>query len=242
MTTEINQAPFSETSLDFTSEQAKVELKSSDSLAFGYEDFTIESWVYCTDLSDEGDYLDDKTIFGTMSSGSNKQQFLFYIRHSGELGFWNGYEAVGGGKLENNKWHHVALVRPGNLRIYIYLDGILEHSSCNSIDYTQKDGFSVGAVYDPHLKSGPAWSRHFNGYMQDLRVSSHAVYTSNFVLPDEPLEKCPIKLTDADQPKCLEIALSIKSDTTDESDGMKDDSFNDHSITRQAIFGQTRKR
>ena len=60
-----------------------------------------------------------------MSSGSYKQQFFVLRKAPWWLGFWNGYEAVGGGKLENNKWHHVALVRR-NLRIYIYLDGILE--------------------------------------------------------------------------------------------------------------------
>ena len=49
---ENNNPPFSETSLDFTEPTAKISLGNSSSWAFEYEDFTIESWVYCKDLSD----------------------------------------------------------------------------------------------------------------------------------------------------------------------------------------------
>jgi hypothetical protein len=199
MTTDNNQPPFSETALDFTAATAKVSLADSDSWAFGYEDFTIESWVYCTDLLDDnegGDYLDDKAIFGSMAN-LNKQQFLFYIRHTGHLGFWDGNDAVGRstyddnrGRLENETWHHVALVRR-NLRIYMYVDGQLVYTGCNAVEYKQTNGFSVGAVYDPYLSTGPGWSRHFNGQMQDFRVTKgHAVYTSDFVLAKSLLNKC----------------------------------------------------
>ena len=190
MTTENNQPPFSEASMDFTSDNAKVILSDSDSWAFRYDDFTIESWVNCSDLSETGDYLNDKTIFGTMTPGVNKQQFLFYIRYNGELGFWNGNFSVGGGKLENNTWHHVALVRK-NLRMYMYLDGQLVYTGCNSVDYRQTNGFSIGAVNDPYLNGGSAWSRYFKGHMQDFRITNgQAVYTSNFVLAKSLLNKC----------------------------------------------------
>ena len=74
-----NKPPFSETSLDFTKSTAKISLKSGSSWVFGYDDFTIESWVYCRDLEEFGNYLNDKTIFGSMTASHHKQQFLFFI-------------------------------------------------------------------------------------------------------------------------------------------------------------------
>ena len=188
---ENNNPPFSETSLDFTEPTAKISLGNSSSWAFEYEDFTIESWVYCKDLSDDGTYLNDKAIFGSMTASRYKQQFLFYVRYNGTLGFWNGYTAVGGGKLENNKWHHVALCRR-NLRIYMYLDGKLVYNGCETSRFRQTSNFSVGAVYDPYVSTSNKWTRYFDGYMQDLRViKDFAVYTCNFVPSKKLLEVCP---------------------------------------------------
>ena len=188
---ENNNPPFSETSLDFTEPTAKISLGNSSSWAFEYEDFTIESWVYCKDLSDDGNYLNDKAIFGSMTASRYKQQFLFYVRYNGTLGFWNGYTAVGGGKLENNKWHHVALCRR-NLRIYMYLDGKLVYNGCETSRFRQTSNFSVGAVYDPYVSTSDKWTRYFDGYMQDLRVvKDFAVYTCNFVPSKKLLEVCP---------------------------------------------------
>lgn len=188
---ENNNPPFSETSLDFTEPTAKISLGNSSSWAFEYEDFTIESWIYCKDLSDNGTYLNDKAIFGSLTASRYKQQFLFYVRYNGTLGFWNGYTAVGGGKLENNKWHHVALCRR-NLRIYMYLDGKLVYNGCESSRFRQTSNFSVGAVYDPYVSTSNKWTRYFDGYMQDLRViKDFAVYTCNFVPSKKLLEVCP---------------------------------------------------
>ena len=115
-----------------------------------------------------------------MTASRYKQQFLFYVRYNGTLDSKWIY-AVGGGKLENNKWHHVALCRR-NLRIYMYLDGKLVYNGCESSRFRQTSNFSVGAVYDPYVSTSNKWTRYFDGYMQDLRViKDFAVYTCNFV-------------------------------------------------------------
>lgn len=188
---ENNNPPFSETSLDFTEPTAKISLGNSSSWAFEYEDFTIESWVYCKDLAENGTYLNDKAIFGSMTADRYKQQFLFYVRYNGTLCFWNGHTAVGGGKLENDTWHHIAMVRR-NLRVYMYLDGKLVYNGCEDSRFRQTSNFAVGAVYDPYVSSSNKWTRYFDGYMQDLRViKDFAVYTCNFVPSKKLLELCP---------------------------------------------------
>ena len=55
--------------------------------------------------------------------------------------------------------------------------------------HQQTYGYSVGAVYDPYV-NGNKWTRFFDGYMQDVRVAHHAVYTCNFHVPDALLYKC----------------------------------------------------
>ena len=188
---ENNNPPFSETSLDFTEPTAKISLGNSSSWAFEYEDFTIESWVYCKDLAENGTYLNDKAIFGSMTADRYKQQFLFYVRYNGTLCFWNGHTAVGGGKLENDTWHHIAMVRR-NLRVYMYLDGKLVYNGCEDSRFRQTSNFAVGAVYDPYVSSSNKWTRYFDGYMQDLRViKDFAAYTCNFVPSKKLLELCP---------------------------------------------------
>jgi len=188
---ENNNPPFSETSLDFTEPTAKISLGNSSSWAFEYEDFTIESWVYCKDLAEDGTYLNDKAIFGSMTADRYKQQFLFYVRYNGTLCFWNGHTAVGGGKLENDTWHHIAMVRR-NLRVYMYLDGKLVYNGCEDSRFRQTSNFAVGAVYDPYVSSSNKWTRYFDGYMQDLRViKDFAAYTCNFVPSKKLLEVCP---------------------------------------------------
>ena len=95
---------------------------------------------------------------------------------------------MGGGTLSNDTWHHVALVRR-NLRLYMYLDGRIVYTGCHLADHQQMHGYSVGAVYDPYV-NGNKWTRFFDGYMQDVRVSHHAVYTCNFHVPNKLLYKC----------------------------------------------------
>ena len=199
-----NKPPFSETSLDFTKSTAKISLKSASSWVFGYDDFTIESWVYCRDLEEFGNYLNDKTIFGSMTASRYKQQFLFYIRYNGKLAFWNGKNAVGGGKLSNHTWHHVALVRR-NLRIYMYLDGKLVYNGCEVSNFRQNSRFSVGSVYDPYVKQSDKWTRPFDGYMQDIRVvKNSALYTCNFKPSKKLLSVCPVKeRCEVNESKCL---------------------------------------
>ena len=181
------QPPFSDNTLDFTPETARITLPSSESWAFGQNDFTIEAWVYNKNLVDTPDFKNDRTIFGSMQSHKGNQ-FLFYVTDSGKLSFWNGRTSVGGGTLSNDTWHHVALVRR-NQRLYMYLDGRIVYSGCHLANHQQMYGYSVGAVYDPYV-NGNKWTRFFDGYMQDVRVAHHAVYTCNFHVPDKLLYKC----------------------------------------------------
>ena len=187
MAIDTTQPPFSENTLDFTPDKARITLPTSDSWAFGEGDFTIEAWIYNQNLIDTSDFKNDRTIFGSMQ-GNRGNQFLFYVTDSGKLAFWNGKKSVGGGSLSNDTWHHVALVRR-NLRLYMYLDGRIVYSGCHFANHVQTYGYSVGAVYDPYV-NGNKWTRFFDGYMQDVRVAHHAVYTCNFHVPDKLLYKC----------------------------------------------------
>ena len=88
----------------------------------------------------------------------------------------------GGGSLSNDTWHHVAIVKYGT-SYKVYLDGINQTSLDSSSSSTVGSGggsWHLGSLETAEL-TYPA-----NAYMDEVRISKTARYTSNFTPPTEP--------------------------------------------------------
>jgi hypothetical protein len=151
----------------------------------GTNNFTIEGWIYPTNLSLQG-YI----ISSWYGVGG---QFFLRVTSAGRLQFNFTLTGDSGQSLtatttiiSANAWHHIAVVR-NEATITLYVNGTADLNTFNvgSLALVYR-----GAVQkDIYLgKDGTTSSLFYAGYMYNMRiVNGTAVYTSNFSPPTEPL-------------------------------------------------------
>jgi hypothetical protein len=145
-------------------------LTANSSFATGTGNFTIEGWIYVTDLSAI------RSICGTRTIADTTTGWNLAVLTTGSMQIYDntGYAATGAGSVVVNTWCHFAFVRQSNV-FYSYINGIQKASTACTRDWTQNT-FWVG------INGGS--SEPFLGYISNLRfVNSTAVYTSGFIPP-----------------------------------------------------------
>lgn len=158
---------------------------SGDVGVSGTSDWTIEMWIY-----NEG-YL----------AGSNKETELvgqwlignlcwLITRNSTQTAltfYYNGsnFPAVGTPEPTINTWHHVAFVRTGG-NVNCYIDGTLtSHPIPLSASITTATSpLTIGNENNPGTVDN-SW----NGYVDELRITKMARYTSNFTPRTKPFPR-----------------------------------------------------
>lgn len=151
---------------------------------FGTEDFTIEMWLYPTNLTGS------RTIGGFIKYNSSGGRNVPYLYTTGtDLLYWTdgSVRITGSSAMTLNTWQHVAVTRSGNDH-KLFVDGTQVGSTWNNAaDYVQGRP-SWGNYYSTEdtLYVG---TNMFSGYMQDLRVTKgYARYTANFTAPTAEFE------------------------------------------------------
>ena len=129
---------------------------------FQANSFTVEAWIYLTSLS------------GSIANHYNEPNgWQFGITESGELRLlYNSAATVvtPASSVGINQWHHVALVSDGT-NFTIYVDGASKVSSAVVAITDLSATLSVG---------------NFSGFISGFRISTVAVYTADFALPNRP--------------------------------------------------------
>ena len=149
-------------------------IASTNDFAFGTGDFTIEMWVYHTDLTGQQTYFGDThgNTAGIYTYKTTNNEISLYDTTQRSLSAQN--------VIQLNTWHHVAWTRAsGTLRAF--LDGVKvdEDTYTGSFTTTQ---YYVGDTAD-------ATSGEMFGYISNLRVlKGTALYTSDFTVPTHELE------------------------------------------------------
>ena len=185
------QSKFGGSSMSFDGTGDYCFLPKTDAFNFGSGDFTIELWSYISETSNRKYILGPGTVSATHISGFGLeiwgQQLSLWMSSTGTS--WNMIESDtasnrGATLMAANTWYHIAVTRSGNT-VRAFINGVLEKT------------FTVsGAVFfDPNIpynigRSGydPAGYFHYNGYMDDLRVTRGiARYTSTFTPPQTAL-------------------------------------------------------
>ena len=152
---------------------AFIRLPSHSDFAFSTDvDCTIEGWFYVTDVSG------NKGLWGTVGN-----DFVLYVKDA-TLGYyissdgssWDMFNASSGSQTVTvDTWHHFAVVREGST-FTGYLNGVADKTaSSDSIDLSQQ--FNLGS--DIGTGTG-AQSWGLNGYLDEVRFSDTARYTSSF--------------------------------------------------------------
>ena len=149
---------------------------------FGTQPFTLEGWFYANSYPSDGlstalMSLGRGAFSNTISSG----WALVVGLNSIVFGRWaNGSEQTYPVSMAMpvNSWQHYAVVRDSSNNLSIFLNGniILNTTSTLAFDNVNSDPLCIGI-----WRSGSTnVNRFFDGYMDDLRITKAAVYTSNF--------------------------------------------------------------
>ena len=139
---------------------------------FGTAPFTVDFWVYHTDVTTALEY---STVWNQTVDASNRFALCAYAANA----FWAGsfiYLVIGGTAIYRgwtwtptiNTWYHVAFARTG-ANLYFYVDGVLktmDGPSAEAFDATT-DIIDLGA--DPTI--GKLDAEYFTGYFDEIRVS-----------------------------------------------------------------------
>ena len=127
-----------------------------------------------------------------------------------------GAWVTGSTTLSVDTWYHVAVVRSGST-INLFVNG-------------QPDGsrnYTLGMyTYDTYIGNWRGYNRHFEGYIDDFRITKGVARYGNFNPPTAGFST----LTPA-EPYFHNNSLLLHGDGTNGSTTFKDDSINNHTIT-----------
>lgn len=150
--------------------------------AFGTGDFTIEGWINLNTYGGGGVLNLGGTIVDTQLAGGDPFAIIVLTTTTGELIVWRGGNVLTStGVIPLNTWTFFAVVRSAGV-LSIYLDGAFDSSTPFTFNLTS-NAMTIGTTID-----GRAANTYlkFNGYMNDLRLSNVARYTTSFTVPSSP--------------------------------------------------------
>jgi len=168
------QAKFNNSSIYFDGTNDSLDIEDSSDFDFGTGNFTFECWIYKTSSGKQA-------IFETRSSSDNDG---FNLEFDANNKFsWYDPSIASGGDLPKdsnaitlNTWTHYAVVRNGDT-CTMYKDGT---SVGTPKDVGSNSQVSAGT---PTIGESAGGINDFQGYLDDIRLSSTARYTSNFTAP-----------------------------------------------------------
>jgi hypothetical protein len=134
----------------------------------GTGNFTIEGWVY----------RNSSGTYGLIGKGTGTTGWLVSLNSSNQVVFTYGSSTITStGTVSATTWTHIAVVREGTStnQTKIYINGTNDGTGTVSTDFNQTNSMYVGAD-----RTGGSAA---NAYMQDVRVTNYARYTTNFTAP-----------------------------------------------------------
>jgi hypothetical protein len=210
-------------SVSFNGSTQRMETPASsgaNGLQLGTSDFTIECWFkgkpqasnYAAILS-AGQGANNPNcaweLYGDPVAGGRTVNFIMYAGNQSGPGFNLG-------NLLDNVWHHVAVVRSGNI-LYGYADGVLV--ATNSIpSNSQNLSYTTPITVGVHRDIGGTYYSYFSGKISNVRITKYALYNGNFTPEDSPLILASGRGLNASLLVC-------------QSQSIRDNSYNSHTLT-----------
>ena len=162
-------------SIKFDGTGDKLTANNSD-FVFGTSDFTVEAWVYKLDTS-------LGFIFGQTNNDAGGRSGVAFGYQSGALWLLQGNGSgwnieTTQGTFPRNQWVHIAVSRDySETKTYYFINGSLVYTYTSNVNLPADNSgdISIGSIntaaYD------------WDGYIDQVRISNTARYTSNFTPP-----------------------------------------------------------
>jgi hypothetical protein len=144
-------------------------LTGNSSFQFGTGDFTIEMWVYISaNANSQQTFLDTR-------GAATATPFTFGLYQS-KLAFYDGTMRQSSATVTTGQWYHFAACRSGGT-LRLFIDGISYYSASNTTNFTTgANSIYIGRGFD-------SAAYYTNGYIDDLRITKYARFTSAFAPP-----------------------------------------------------------
>ena len=172
----VTQAKFNDSSIYFDGTNDSLDIADSSDFDFGTGNFTFEFWCYKTGSG-------KMAIFETRPNGGNDHGFNLEFNASDKFEW---YDASISGTLPRdpsaislNTWTHYACVRNGTT-FTMYKNGTSVGTPLTG------DSSSQASDGTPTIGESSAGDNDFQGYLDEIRLSSTARYTGNFTAPTSP--------------------------------------------------------
>ena len=141
------------------------ELTISPGFVPGSGDYTVDLWVYTTAFPTQN------RVICSNYPGGVSTFMLFFATNT--IYFYSGLNAVASSNiLVLNTWYHIACVRYNEI-ITLYVNGISKGSTSSS------DNITIPIIYIGAAEE----TYYFPGYLDEIRFSSKACWTSEFTPP-----------------------------------------------------------
>jgi hypothetical protein len=192
-------------------DRVKIPLNGNTRANIGAGDFTIEVWLRGNQADNEpagscgtneaawitGNIFIDRDVFNSGDFGDFGLSLYDGIVAFGATRGSSGSTICGGSDVLDGAWHHIAVTRQAsNGRLQLYVDGRLDAQAATSgatgdisyrvgrgTNYPDSDPFLVLAAEKHDAGSGfPS----FNGFLDELRLSTTIRYNGNFTRPTGP--------------------------------------------------------
>lgn len=173
------QSKFGGKSLYFNG-SSKMQISASPLFDFGTGDWTFDAWVY--PLTNAKDNL---FVCGTV----NNALFIGRTSDNAKMGIGRAsvaWDVQTTSTITKDTWNHFACVKASG-KVYIFVNGNLAYSVNNTQSYGMVNGaFDIGCMNNDF---------YYKGYMDEVRFSNVARWTSNFTPPTAPYKGGGIEIT-----------------------------------------------
>jgi len=198
-------------------------LSTPGNIDFSFDgDFTIELWIKTSAFSINTFY---RRVVSTGPDIGNALQLLFFNGSgaSSNISVRSSIQLINGTiPAATGDWVHVALTRSGTA-MKLFVNGTQSGSTA-----TVSTAFTAGSTYGCTVGRYQGGNGHFDGYMDDLRITKGvARYTANFTPPTESFSS---PSTNFDQ-YFFKNSLLLRGAGTNGSTEILDSSSNAHVVT-----------
>jgi hypothetical protein len=133
--------------------------------------YTVEYWFRASSFSNGPTLVDFR--------GGGNDNYSDYITSGGVFTvFINSADRIQTSALSTNTWYHIAVVRDSSSDIKLYLNGTKTGVTYNQASYSLNTSWYIGDNF--------LFVSSLNGYMDEIRVSKTARYTTNFSVATAP--------------------------------------------------------
>ena len=167
------QSKFGGSSIYFDGSSSGLYAPPNPDFAFGYNNFTVEFWVYYASTSASYVFIDMRG-----ASGSGTAPTIYMTGGTFYVAFGTG-NVISTTPPSANAWHHIAISRNSS-STKLFIDGVQAGST-----YTASTNMATAYYTTVGYYAGGGYT--LNGYMSNVRVTKGiARYLQNFAVPVAP--------------------------------------------------------